>query len=148
MSDEIPDETLDLVAADCVCRRARMVARKVTRVYDEALRPTGLKITQFTLLVAIGKGAPESVSLLADALAMERTTVVRNLQLLEKDGLIEIGPEGIRRARAIRLTRSGRERLAAAYPYWEKAQETLRQRLGDDDLQLTRTALEKLARAV
>lgn len=147
MSNEIPNEALDLVAAECMCRRARMAARKITRIFDDALRPAGLRITQFTLLVAIGKGAPDSISLLAEWLAMERTTLVRNLQLLEKDGLIEMGPEGGRRARATRLTQAGRERLATAYPYWEKAQETIHQRLGDEDWRLTQGALDKLVRS-
>lgn len=124
-----------------------MVARKITRIFDDALRPTGLRITQFTLLVAIGKGAPDSISLLAEGLAMERTTLVRNLQLLEKDGLIKMSAEGGRRARATRLTKAGRERLAAAYPHWEKAQQTIKDKLGNEDWQLTQSTLEKLARS-
>ncbi|MDR5905647.1 MarR family winged helix-turn-helix transcriptional regulator [Franzmannia qiaohouensis] len=146
MDDEISNEALDLVAGECICRRARMVARTVTRVFDDALRPCGLRITQFTLLVAIGKGAPDSISLLAEWLAMERTTLVRNLQLLEKEGLIERGPEGGRRAKATRLTQAGRQRLAEAFPYWEQAQKTMHQRLGDE-WQLTQSTLDKLVRS-
>lgn len=147
MSDDISNEMLDQVAGECICRRARMVARTITRVFDDALRPSGLRITQFTLLVAIGKGAPDSISLLAEWLAMERTTLVRNLQLLEKEGLIERGPEGGRRARATRLTQAGRQRLAVAYPYWEQAQQTMHRKLGDDEWQLTQSTLEKLVRS-
>ncbi len=123
--------TLDDVATNCACLRTRMAARKITRAYDAALRPSGLKITQFTLLVAIAKGAGRaSISGLAERLALERTTLVRNLQLLAKDRLIDIGPEGPRRARAITLTTAGRTRLHVALPLWARAQDQLRRRLG------------------
>ncbi|MBB3066793.1 MarR family winged helix-turn-helix transcriptional regulator [Limibacillus halophilus] len=122
--------TVAVVEQECAVLRTRMAARKVTRTYDEALRPLGLKVTQFTLLVAIKHGIPDSISELAESLAMERTTLTRNLQLLEKQGLATIGPEGYRRARSMQLTPLGEEKLAAALPVWRQAQDQLVRKLG------------------
>lgn len=138
---------LEEVARDCACRRARMAARKVTRAYDEALRPVGLKITQFTLLVAIGQGRPASISSLAEWLAMERTTLTRNLQLLERERLIELGPEGTRRTRAMTLTEKGRDVLERALPRWRTAQDRLEERLGPERWAETRDRLTDLVRS-
>lgn len=146
------DMTTDLpvserqIARECAALRTRMAARRVTRAFDEALRPTGLKVTQFSLLVAIRLGAPSSISELADRLALERTTLTRNLQLLEKDGLIALGPEGPRRARSMRLTTKGEEVLAQGAPLWRQAQDTLVRKMGADLWQQTKANLEALSR--
>ena len=110
------------VANRCVCRRLRGAARAVTRLYDDALRPTGLRTTQFTLLVAaeLRGGAP--ISELADALALERTSLTRELKLLEERGLVSIKPGEDRRARIVELTQAGQSALARAYPRWREAQ--------------------------
>ncbi|WP_197675016.1 MarR family winged helix-turn-helix transcriptional regulator [Halopseudomonas salegens] len=104
----------------------------ITRAYDEALRPSGLRITQFTLLVAIGYGAPGSISELADWLAMERTTLTRNLKLLEKEGLIETHAGAHHRARASGLTPTGKAKLDEAYPLWQAVQKRYREGLGEE----------------
>ena len=83
-----------------------MTARAVTRVYDEALRPIGLKITQFALLSAIDMGIGGSISDLAERLAFERTTLTRNLQLLKDNGFI-VPREGTGRAVAYAMTPKG-----------------------------------------
>ncbi|RMF15441.1 MAG: MarR family transcriptional regulator [Alphaproteobacteria bacterium] len=133
------------VKRECAALRTRMASRRITRAYDEALRPLDLKVTQFTLLVAIRQGAPRSISELADALAMERTTLTRNLKLLEGKGLIEIAPEGHRRARTMRLTSKGEEKLDQAMPVWRAAQDRLVRRLGRERWDAAKTLLEELA---
>ncbi len=135
------------VERECAALRTRMAARKVTRAYDEALRPLGLKVTQFTLLVAIKRGAPDSISRLADNLALERTTLTRNLQRLEKDGLIEIGPEGYRRARSLRLTERGEARLEQALPIWRTIQDRLVAELGRERWEDAKLLLNDLTQA-
>ncbi|RMD63276.1 MAG: MarR family transcriptional regulator [Alphaproteobacteria bacterium] len=136
------------VERECAALRTRMAARKVTRAYDEALRPLGLKVTQFTLLVAIRRGAPESISQLAEILALERTTLTRNLRRLEKDGLVAVGPEGYRRARSLRLTKKGEAKLERALPLWRATQNRLVKRLGKDRWHETRALLSDLIEAV
>lgn len=139
--------TIDEVAQECAAIRTRMAARSVTRAYDEALRPLGLRVTQFTLMVAIERGASESISALADKLAMERTTLTRNLRLLEKQGLIELGPEGYRRARSMQLTGEGRSLLAKALPVWRETQDALVQRLGAERWDTARALLGEIIQA-
>jgi DNA-binding MarR family transcriptional regulator len=110
------------IASQCACRRLRGAARAVTRLYNDALRPSDLRITQFTLLVAAELRGGALISELADTLALERTSVTRELKLLEERGLVSISPGEDRRARVVELTKEGRSALAAAYPRWHEAQ--------------------------
>lgn len=118
------------VRESCAALRARMAARKLTRLYDKALKPTGLKITQFTLLISIEEGKVKSLTQLADALALERSSLVRNVQLLETEGLIESEPSGAGRSLGLKLTREGRKVLTQALPLWRKAQDEVEGNLG------------------
>lgn len=128
---------------NCAALRTRRAARLVSRIYDDALRPLGLKITQLSLLAAIKVGAPDSITAFADMMAFERTTLTRNLQLLEKKGLIEISPEGYRRTRSITLSSAGQIILVKALPEWQKAQDQIEKRLGADQWLQTKGSLEE-----
>ena len=118
------------VRENCAALRARMAARKLTRAYDKALRPVGLKITQFTLLVAVEEGSVKSLTALADMLALERSSLVRNVKLLEDEGLIEAAPSGEGRSLGLRLNKQGRKKLTQALPLWRKAQDEVEGALG------------------
>ena len=124
--------------------RARTVARKVTRLYDEALRPAGITVGQFTTLIGISLANPKSISGFAERLGMDRSTLTRNLKLLEQMKLIEIGPERYRRAREMTITAAGQQVLRDAYPHWQAAQETLRDRLGDEEWQSAHGIFDQL----
>jgi DNA-binding MarR family transcriptional regulator len=110
------------VANGCACRNLRRSARAVTQLYDETLRPSGLRITQFTLLVAVAIREPVAITQLADTLALDRTTLARDLGPLTERGLVEITAGEDRRRRLVRLTRAGREAIGRAYPLWQRAQ--------------------------
>jgi DNA-binding MarR family transcriptional regulator len=110
------------VAADCACRRLRQTARAVTQRYDETLRPAGLRITQFTLLVAVALTEPVRITRLADTLALDRTTLARDLKPLTDRGLVEVAAGDDRRTRVVRLTGEGRAAIGRAYPLWQRAQ--------------------------
>lgn len=138
--------SVDDVVNECLALRSRMAARSVTRRFDEALRPLKLRVTQFTLLVAIEKSEQVSMSALADWLAMERTTLIRNIELLEKEGLVQLGPEGYRRIRSVDLTAKGRQVLEEALPVWQSVQEQLVGAVGGEDAAVLRRLLERLAR--
>ncbi len=129
----------------CACFNLRAAARALTRAYDEALRPVGLKATQFTILVAISQ-VDEAVPIgtLAKALSMDRTTLTRNLRPLEKQGLVEILPEGYRRARGMVLTGKGRKVLETAFPLWRQAQKATVGRIGGDRWAAFRGEMAKL----
>ncbi|MDX5366775.1 MAG: MarR family winged helix-turn-helix transcriptional regulator [Alphaproteobacteria bacterium] len=118
------------VRENCAALRTRMAARKLTRHYDRALRPAGLKITQFTLLVTVAEGKVKSLTALADLLALERSSLVRNVKLLEDEGLIESAPSGDGRALGLRLTKAGRKKLTQALPLWREAQGEVETSLG------------------
>jgi len=118
------------ILESCACHRIRVAARAVTRAYDDALRPVGLRATQLALLAAIEAEGALSITALAGLVGMDRTTLSRNLAPLERDGLVALGAEGWRRARTLDLTPKGRSRLEEAVPLWEGAQRRLRRDLG------------------
>src|SRR5215831_6605930 len=132
------------IIANCACLKVRMAARAVTRAYDGALRPVGLRATQLSVLVAVAIDGAISIAALADFLGMDRTTLTRNLRPLQKKGLICIGPEGWRRSRNLEITKKGRSRLRQALPLWQRAQRALKQRLGDRNWDLVRNGLDHL----
>jgi DNA-binding MarR family transcriptional regulator len=142
-----PMTTERAVIEDCACQKVRMAARAVTRAYDDALRRAGLRATQFAVLVAVEKEGAISITALAAALGMDRTTLTRNLAPLVKMGLIAVGVEGWRRSRALQITREGRTRLRAALPLWERAQEALKDKLGDRDWIRVHESLDRLIQA-
>ena len=110
------------VARRCAAVRTLSTARAITRHYDDAVRSVGITAQQFTLLVAIGRARPTSISEIGDALSMDRSSVTRNLRLLEEAGLVTRSSEGEKRRRAVKLTRKGQAKLREAYPLWEAAQ--------------------------
>jgi len=130
----------------CAGHRVRTAARAVTRAYDEELRPTGLRAPQLAVLVATVAYDSLSITALAEAMGMDRTTLVRNLRPLESKGLIAIGPEGRWRSRALKITKKGRSRLLEALPFWRNAQQTLHSKLGDRGWDRVLASLDDLTR--
>ena len=106
----------------CACFNLRKVTRAVTQLYDEMLRPAGLRATQFSLLVAVRMAGPVGVTRLAEITVMDRTTLTRNLELLQKQGLIEVAAGADRRSRIVTITAQGKAAIAEALPFWKKAQ--------------------------
>lgn len=106
----------------CAVMNLRQAARTVTAHFDAQLRPAGLRATQLNLLMAIEVAAASTVTDLAEILAMDRTTMTRNLKLLRDRGLVA--------RNRIALTEKGRRSAAAALPLWEKAQAQILGSLG------------------
>jgi DNA-binding MarR family transcriptional regulator len=102
----------------------------VSAIYDDALRPTGLRGTQFTVLVALAVVETTTVTGAAATMGVDRTSLTRALQPLERDGLIESAPGDDGRERVLSLTDAGRERVDEAIGYWEQAQERVTGSLG------------------
>jgi len=135
------------ILENCMCHRTRMASRAVTRFYDDMLRPTGLRATQVVVLVAVGSGEAVSITALAKLMGMDRSTLTRNLTPLEREGLIRVGNEGWRRSRTVEITKKGSGRLREATSLWERAQETLRGKLGIRKWGTIRADLDDLIRA-
>lgn len=123
-------DDLTAVLESCPCFRARAASRRITRDYDEAFKSLGLKSTQFSLLAIIKGKAPSSITTMADKLAMERTSLIRTLELMESKGFISLAAEGYRRERKITMTAKGEEIFAKAIPLWRQMQQRFEQRIG------------------
>ena len=116
----------------CLCFSMRRAARLVTRVYEEALAPGDLKVTQFGLLSRLAASHPVSFAELADFLSLDQTTLTRNLRPLERRGLVSVRPGADRRTRTIALTPKGRRLYEQVLPLWSSAQQRMVARLGPE----------------
>ncbi|MEE8228962.1 MAG: MarR family winged helix-turn-helix transcriptional regulator [candidate division NC10 bacterium] len=114
----------------CACFNIRKAARAITQLYDDVLRPSGLRVTQFSILAVTRRLGPVSVTRLAEETVTDRTTLTRNLKVLSQQRLVRIVPGEDRREREVSLTDRGRAALAQAYPMWKDVQAQVAQRLG------------------
>jgi DNA-binding MarR family transcriptional regulator len=107
---------------DCKCAAARKEAQRLTRLYDDRLRPHGLTVSQFTLLTALIVGGPATMQMLANRLGVDRTTLTRNIALGEREGLVKTAAGKDARERVVSVTARGRRMAGAALPSWRAAQ--------------------------
>jgi len=145
--------TLEALAAiapnSCNCAALRKASRRMSQFYDSALAPTGLKSTQFAMLAEIERraDAPPTIRDLAEKLVMDQSTIGQNLRPLEREGLIlVVTDETDRRSRRVKLTKTGRSKLAAALPLWRIAQERFESGFGKRAAAELRTVLGTIAR--
>jgi len=129
----------------CASFNFRRTARAVTRLYDLALKESGIRSTQFAILVGIAKSQPVSIGKLGDLLVLDATTLTRSLRLLQKEGLIAISNRAAKRQRFLALTAKGVHSLARAVPAWRKAQEQFVRTVGPEYWFTLRRELERLA---
>lgn len=122
-----------LETAHCLCLAARRAARTITREFDEALRPHGLRATQFTLLSALHLAGPQTIGALAELLSADRTTLTRNLAVAEQHrwATLRANPDDAR-SRIAAITAKGLRVLSAALPAWRKTQHALTETIGID----------------
>lgn len=113
----------------CACSLSRRTSRTLTQMYDRVLAPSGLLSTQFSLLRKLEDG-PKRVSEIAALLELDRTTLTRNLSVLEERNLIRLIVGQDRRERQATLTPSGRRSLERAIPLWKNAQQAMKTHLG------------------
>jgi DNA-binding MarR family transcriptional regulator len=118
-------------SSDCACFNLQRAARLVAQAYDRRLRPTGLTNTQLSVLAVAARG-PVSIGDLARSLGAERTTVTRNLQLMERRGLVRLAAGCDGRTKAVEVTPKGRRQYAAAETVWREAQSRIVAALGAD----------------
>ncbi len=120
------------IGRSCACYNLRRAARATTRLYDDFLRPSGLRSTQYSMLMVARVLGPVTLTKLAEITVTERTTLTRNLTILEKKGLIVIEPGKDRRERQVSITERGLKVLMEAIPLWEAAQAHIEEGLGGD----------------
>ena len=120
------------VGRQCLARRAGILSRKLTRIYDNALRPLGLTSSQLGILGAIAANPGARASELHRRLELEQSSFSRNAALMELRGWIEKRPAEDDRGQKLRLTKAGSVLLARAIPHWRTAQRQAKRILGDD----------------
>jgi DNA-binding MarR family transcriptional regulator len=115
----------------CHCTALRKASRRITQLYDMALAPSGLKVTQRAILARIRSSESESVGALAEAMVMDAGGLAHTLKPLVRDGLVTIGPDpDDRRSRLIKLTPAGKAKLRESEALWDAAQRCLEKQLG------------------
>ena len=122
----------------------RRAARAVSEIYDNIMAPTGLHANQFTLLIPAYLAQGLTINQLARLVDLDRTTLARNLKVLEDRGFISLRPGADQRTRVIAITDLGRQALLDALPLWEKAQQQIRDHLGEAHLAEFLGYLDKL----
>jgi DNA-binding MarR family transcriptional regulator len=120
-------------ADPCICISTRKAANALTNLYDEALEKSGIKVTQYSLLKVIDRSSEITINELSKQTKLNRTTLTRNLAVLESDELIELisDPEDLRKS-IVRLTKSGEKTLKKAQTSWEEVQKKAKKVLGKD----------------
>lgn len=140
---DLANQTLEI--DQCNCFTVRKAARRVSRLYDDLLQPTGLRITQFLILAVLAKVPGASVNELAERLDLERTAMGKTLGPLERDGLIRIEPSPIDgRSRVARLTSKGNRAFQNASPLWRQAQQQLAELNGARWIGALRSSLSEI----
>lgn len=125
----------------CTCFKLRKLTRAMSRLYDQRMAAVGLKTTQYSLLANAARAALP-VAELADLLGIERTTMTRNLKPLTDAGWLELRPGADSRQRIVTITKSGRAKVAEAYPVWCAAQSALQDMLGRDTVRALNKQLD------
>lgn len=128
----------------CTCFRLRRLTRRVTAVYNQALAPTGMRVTQYSLLSHLRGAGAVPLSQLAEILDMDRTTLTRNLRPLTDAGWASVEPSSLdARVRLVTLTARGDEHLRTARGFWRRAQEEITSTIGPADLAHLHTLLDR-----
>ncbi len=116
------DAAIETIGRSCYAVRARKLSRVMTRIYDDALRPLGVSVAQVNMLTAIGMMQEPSPQQVSEALDIEKSTLSRNLTLMESRGWIAITPSTEFRGHCLTLTQEGRTLMTRVLPLWRKAQ--------------------------
>jgi DNA-binding MarR family transcriptional regulator len=119
------------MAEECLAVRVRLLSRRLTRIYDGALRPLGVTVPQVNLLSVLEIIESAPAGRVADLLAMEISTLSRNARIMESEGWITIERAEHGNGRILRITSAGLKKLRDAKPAWDAAQLEARELLGD-----------------
>jgi DNA-binding MarR family transcriptional regulator len=132
------------IGRECIGFRVRMLNRMITAIYDDALSDVGLKTSQFNLLVAVTNREESRPAELAKILAMDESTLSRNVERMCAKGWLRLEPDNDRRSHLISVTDKGLALIRKGYPAWLKAQEEVSRRLGADNVAALRSVLRTL----
>lgn len=130
--------------AACACGRLRRASRALTQLYDDLMAPSGLRVTQFSLLRTLRRSGTSTLSDLAAVLLLDRTALSRTLDPLALRGLVAIAPGRDARTREVSLTDAGARAVVDAEPHWRRAQSQVAHRLGSEKLEALIATLREI----
>lgn len=139
-----PATTIETIATSCIAGRVRILNRVITNLYDEALRPVGVKLSQGNVLAVtamLGVARPAEV---CELLELDTSTLSRTVDRMVGNGWLEILPDEDGRSHPFRLTKEGKGLMEMSIPAWENAQREAKKLLGDDGLRLLDTAIKRV----
>jgi DNA-binding MarR family transcriptional regulator len=142
-----PATSIETIAKTCIAGRLRLLNRVVTNIYDNALRPLGLKISQGNILILTGKMGVVSPVQVCEYLQLDISTLSRNVELMRKKGWLEEVPGDDARSHPFRLTTEGKRLIEKAVPAWERAQAEAKELLGDDLVSLLSQAAKRVSKS-
>ena len=142
--DNATTSGIDAIARHCIAVRLRLLNRVVTNLYDDALRPLGLKVSQLNVLVVTAKLGLAQPAKVCDILQLDTSTLSRNVERMRAKGWLEVVPGADARTQPFRLTTRGKRLLERAVPAWAQAQEQAKELLGDEGIALLNRAARKL----
>jgi DNA-binding MarR family transcriptional regulator len=144
MDNQKNNPAIDAIARNCIAVRLRLLNRVVTNLYDDALRPLGLKVSQLNILVVAAKLGLARPAEVCDLLQLDTSTLSRNVERMRAHAWLEIVPDEDARTQPFRLTAQGRRLLDRAFPAWEQAQQRAGELLGQDGVALLTKTARKL----
>ena len=142
--DKPENSCIDTISKTCIAVRLRLLNRVVTNLYDEALRPLGLKVSQLNLLIVTAKLGLARPARVCEILHLDTSTLSRNVERMKAHGWLEVVPGEDARTQPFRLTPQGRRLIEKAAPAWEVAQRQAAELLGDEGIALLDKATKKL----
>src|SRR5205823_15125172 len=137
---------IDKVAGECVAVRLRMLNRVITNIYDNALRPLDLKVSQMNILVAAAKVGTVRPLEVCEYLHLDVSTLSRNVERMKARGWLEVVPDEDRRSQPFQLTSQGRKLLEKAVPAWTEAQQQVKKVLGDGFVDQLNQAMKRVSK--
>ncbi len=137
-------QLLDRIAGDCIAVRVRLINRVVTAVYDEALRPLGIRVSQANILVAVARAGAARPADICRLLRIEKSTLSRDVEVIKGRGWLESDPPTGGRNQVLRVTSAGHDLLARSAPAWEAAQAEASRLIGGPGVDALREIAGKL----
>jgi DNA-binding MarR family transcriptional regulator len=138
---------IDTISRTCIAVRLRLLNRVVTNLYDDALRPLGLKVSQLNILIAAAQLGLARPARMCEVLQLDRSTLSRNVRPLQLRGWLEVVPDDDARAQPFRLTAKGKRLIEKAVPAWERAQRRASKLLGAEGVAVLDKAAGRLEAA-
>src|SRR3954454_7302132 len=145
--DKATNTSIDTISRTCIAVRLRLLNRVVTNLYDDALRPLGLKVSQLNILVVTARLGLARPAQVCEILQLDVSTLSRNVKPLQAHGWLEVVPDEGARAQPFRLTPQGKRLIDKAMPAWEEAQRQASELLGAEGVALLDEAANKLRQA-